>query len=125
MQKGRRPDREGAHRTAFERNRQIVLKTQNVCGICGKEIDPAFKYPHPLSKTVDHIIPIAKGGHPSDLSNLQAAHRWCNRWKSDKLVASLRKENIYDENSEEKAIDLPLHFDWTNYVPKEKKAESK
>ena len=44
-----------------------------------------LKYPDPMSKTVDHIIPIAKGGHPSDLSNLQLAHRCCNRQKSDKL----------------------------------------
>ena len=124
MTKQRRPDREGPHRKAFERNRQIVLKTQNICGICGKEIDPAYKFPHPLSKTVDHIIPVAKGGHPSDLSNLQAAHRWCNRWKSDKLVASLRKEKIFeeDENGENK-IDLPQHFDWVNYVPGNEKQE--
>lgn len=118
MPKKRRPDREGEHRTAFERNRKIVLATQNVCGICGQEIDPVFKYPHPLSKTVDHIIPVAKGGHPSDLANLQAAHRWCNRQKSDKLMMSIRKENIYDENEEEKKIDLPLHFDWISYEPK-------
>ena len=122
MPKSRRADREGTHRTAFERNRKIVMQTQNVCGICGQEIDPAYKYPHPLSKTVDHIIPIAKGGHPSDLSNLQAAHRWCNRQKSDKLMASLRKSKIFDEDGNgEKKIDLPLHFDWVNYVPEDPK----
>jgi len=114
--KQRRPDREGSYRTAFEKNRQIVLKTQNICGICGKEIDPRFKYPHPLSPTVDHIVPVSKGGHPSDLSNLQAAHRWCNRWKSDRLVASQRKENIFEENEKEnKKIDLPQHYDWSTY----------
>ena len=112
-----RPDREGQHRTAFEKNRKIVLATQNVCGICGREIDPGYKFPHPLSKTVDHIIPVAKGGHPSELLNLQAAHRWCNRWKSDRLIASLRKENIFDENEKEKKVDLPQHFDWVNYEP--------
>ena len=44
-----------------------------------------LKYPDPMSKTVDHIIPIAKGGHPSDLANLQLAHRWCNRQKGAKM----------------------------------------
>lgn len=119
MPKELRADRQGAHRTTFERNRMIVLKTQNICGICGQEIDPAYKYPHPLSKTVDHIIPIAKGGHPSDLSNLQAAHRWCNRWKSDKLIASIRKDHLYDDSEAETVIDLPLHFDWQNYIPED------
>ena len=120
MAQKRRADRTGSARTAFEKNRKIVLATQNICGICGKEVDRSFKYPHPLSATVDHVIPIAKGGHPSDLSNLQLAHRCCNRWKSDKLVVSRMKEILKDENeSEEKIIDLPQHFDWVNYKPKE------
>ena len=96
MASGKRPDRIGEHRTAFERNRKIILSTQNVCGICGKEIDPSFKYPHPLSATVDHIVPVAKGGHPSALSNLQAAHRWCNMWKKDKLMEGLRLQDKAD-----------------------------
>lgn len=115
----RRADRVGAHRTAFEKNRLIILATQNVCGICGREIDPSFKYPHPLSATVDHIIPVAKGGHPSELSNLQAAHRCCNRWKSDRLVASRMKGVLQDEDENaEKIINLPQHYDWASYRPK-------
>ena len=119
----RRTDRIGTHRTAFEKNRQIILQTQNVCGICGREIDPSFKYPHPLSATVDHIIPVSKGGHPSELSNLQAAHRCCNRWKSDKMVNSRMKDILLDEDeNKEKIIDLPQHCDWANYRPKTEKA---
>ena len=118
--KQRRADRTGAHRTAFDQNRKIVLATQNVCGICGREIDPSFKYPHPLSATVDHIVPVAKGGHPSALENLQAAHRCCNRWKSDRLVVSRMKDVLADENeNEEKIINLPQHFDWSEYRPNE------
>lgn len=111
----RRADHVGAHRTAFEKNRKIILATQNVCGICGREIDPAYKYPHPLSPTVDHIVPIGKGGHPSDISNLQAAHRWCNRWKSDRVGATLRRESKKENEKENNLIDLPLHYKWENY----------
>lgn len=123
--KQRRPDREGEHRTAFEKNRKIVLATQNICGICGREIDPAFKYPHPLSPTVDHIIPVALGGHPSELSNLQAAHRCCNRWKGTRLVVSRMKDVLKDEDeNQEKIIDLPQHYDWANYRPKKTEKSS-
>lgn len=82
-----RIDRRGEHKTALKKNKQIVLATQDVCGICGAPVDKTLKAPDPLSPTVDHIIPVAKGGHPSDLQNLQLAHRWCNLHKSDRLFA--------------------------------------
>lgn len=80
-----RPDRNGPHRAQFEANRKIILATQSVCAICGKPVDKTLRYPHPMSPTVDHIIPISRNGHPSDISNLQLAHRCCNRQKSDTL----------------------------------------
>ncbi len=115
--KQRRTDRVGAHRTAFDKNRKIILATQNTCGICGEEIDPRFKFPHPLSKTVDHIIPVAKGGHPSELANLQAAHLWCNRWKSDRLMEGIRKAEHDRELAEEQqaGCNLPQHYPWADY----------
>ena len=86
--KRNRPDKDGTHRGAFEKNKKKIYATQTVCGICGKPVDFSLKYPHPLSPCIDHIIPIAKGGHPSDLDNMQLAHWTCNRQKSDKLIDS-------------------------------------
>lgn len=86
--KRNRPDKDGTHRGAFEKNKKKIYATQTVCGICGKPVDFSLKYPHPLSPCIDHIIPIAKGGHPSDIDNMQLAHWTCNRQKSDKLVES-------------------------------------
>jgi len=80
-----RPDQKGPYSTLYEANRKIVLATQTLCGICGKPVDKTLPASDPMSATVDHIIPIARNGHPSDLSNLQLAHRACNRMKSDKL----------------------------------------
>ncbi len=110
-----RPDRVGQHKTAFEKNKQIIYKTQTVCGICGKPVDFDFKFPHPLSPTVDHIIPVSKGGDPSSLDNLQLAHRWCNRQKSNKVftVGTLREKA--ESNKEVENDDLPLHIDWYSY----------
>lgn len=56
------------------------------CGICLCQIDKAAKYPDLKSASLDHIIPIAKGGsHTYD--NVQAAHFICNSFKSDRLLA--------------------------------------
>ena len=73
-----RPDRSGPHRVAFEKNKNIILKTKNTCGICGLPVDKSLKYPHPLSPVIDHVIPINRNGHPSDIRNLQLAHWQCN-----------------------------------------------
>lgn len=110
-----RPDKKGEHRTAFEKNRQIILKTQSVCGICGQKVDFDYKFPHPLSPTVDHIVPISKGGHPSSLENLQLAHRYCNRMKSDKLFFAGGHRERAEKEKEVKNDELPLHFDWIRY----------
>jgi 5-methylcytosine-specific restriction endonuclease McrA len=113
-----RPDKEGPHRSQFEKNRKRIFATQTVCALCGKPVDFSLKAPHPLSATVDHIIPVAKGGHPSDLANLQLAHRCCNRAKSDKLASP-------KEAGGQQVISnrvLPATFDWCAHPPRELKA---
>ena len=105
-----RLDRDGSHQSQFNINKKKIYATQDVCGICGKPVDFELKYPHPYAKCIDHIIPIAKGGHPSDISNLQLAHWVCNRQKSDKLFSK--------KGQPVKAItnrDLPQSLDWGNY----------
>ena len=108
--------RYGEHRTTFEKNRRRIMATETVCGICGQPVDFNLKPPHPLSPTVDHIIPIAKGGHPSDISNLQLAHWICNREKSDKMLGTGKKY----QKAEPKTIsnrELPQTMDWRTYRP--------
>ena len=90
MKKG--ADRLGAHRRRYWANRKRVLMSESVCAICGRPVDMSLKAPDPMSPTVDHIIPVNKGGHPSDINNLQLAHWICNRMKSDKLIDSAKIE---------------------------------
>lgn len=108
-----RKDELGEHRTVLDRNRKKIYATQTVCGICGKPVDFSLRYPDPLSKTVDHIIPINRGGHPSDLSNLQLAHLACNLAKSDSLQGAQPSagENIISNRN------LPQSCDWGKYRP--------
>lgn len=109
-----RPDQSGTHRVVFEKNKKRIYATQSVCGICGRPVDKTLKYPHPLSPCIDHIVPIAKGGHPSDMDNLQLAHWTCNRQKSDKLITvrgmtAEKKDEVLSNRL------LPQSMDWTAY----------
>ena len=108
-----RADRQGPHRSAFDKNKKRILMTQDVCGICGKPVNKNLKYPDPMSPVIDHIIPINKGGHPSAIENLQLAHWSCNRQKSDKLYK--------DKDTKPKVIgnrNLPQSMDWMKYKSK-------
>ena len=108
-----RPDRDGAHRGQFEKNKKKIYATQTVCGICGRPVDFSLKYPDPLSPCIDHIIPVAKGGHPSDLQNLQLAHWTCNRQKSDKILKD--SGLVTSEGGVTSNRILPQTIDWKNY----------
>lgn len=106
-----RPDRKGSHRGSYEKNRRRIFATQNTCGICGKPVDFSLKTPDPLSACIDHIVPVAKGGHPSDIDNLQLAHWTCNRQKSDKLFRNqeIKKPKVIGNRN------LPQSRDWSTY----------
>lgn len=57
------------------------------CGICDTGIPIVVRHPHPLSASVDHIIPISHEACPGHVwTNVQASH----------LVCNLRKLNKYD-----------------------------
>ncbi len=59
-------------------NWEIFVRDNWICHICGKHI-PRKKWPHPLSPTIDHLIPVngpEKGAHTR--LNVRAAHFKCN-----------------------------------------------
>ena len=61
------------------------------CAICGLMCIYGDDPNAPLYPTIDHIIPIAKGGgHTWD--NVQVAHRQCNcSWKRDRILNAARQ----------------------------------
>jgi 5-methylcytosine-specific restriction endonuclease McrA len=63
---------------------EVVRVYGNTCAICNEPIDLTLKRTSSRGLTVDHWIPLSKGGS-DDMSNLRPAHWNCNRKKSDKL----------------------------------------
>ena len=57
--------------------RDIYDRDRWVCGICNGKVDKRLKYPHPMSASLDHILPIAEGGAHTK-ANVQLAHLSCN-----------------------------------------------
>lgn len=70
----------------------IFERDEWVCGICSEPVDRSLKYPDPKSASLDHIVPLSKGGgHTMD--NVQLAHFGCNCRKHDKLPGELVAAN--------------------------------
>ena len=59
------------------------------CQLCGKALKRDAVVPHPKAPTLDHIIPLSKGG-THEYANVQAAHFICNSIKSDGGTDQLR-----------------------------------
>ena len=54
------------------------------CGLCSKPIDPTLKWPDSGFASIDHIIPLSRGGL-HERANVQAAHLGCNCAKNNRL----------------------------------------
>ena len=59
-----------------------------ICKAFGRSgyIDYSLPAGHPFSFEVDELVPVSHGGSPTSRSNVDAAHRCCNQWRSNKSV---------------------------------------
>lgn len=63
---------------------EIIDRDGGRCWICGVPINLEYKHPHPQSFTLDHIVPLDKGGSNTS-KNIAAAHKICNEYKTNYL----------------------------------------
>jgi 5-methylcytosine-specific restriction endonuclease McrA len=66
----------------------LVAAYGAVCYLCSEPVDLDIPRTSRMGATVDHIVPLAKGGS-DEFENLQLAHWICNNRKSDKLIEGL------------------------------------
>lgn len=54
-----------------------------VCRFDDREIWFGVRRNHPRSRSLDHIVPLSEGGHPTARWNLRPAHFGCNSAKTN------------------------------------------
>lgn len=55
-----------------------------ICGLCGESVDRSLSWPHPQSASLDHVLPLSRGG-PHSKANSQLAHLSCNVIKGARI----------------------------------------
>lgn len=53
------------------------------CGICRKRVDNSIPWPNPLSPSLDHIVPLSRGGDHT-YANSRISHLVCNMQRSNR-----------------------------------------
>jgi len=57
--------------------REVFERDGWVCGICQLPVDPELSYPDPESASLDHVVPLSKGGKHTR-ANSRCSHLSCN-----------------------------------------------
>lgn len=83
----RRARMNGAHNGDKVLITDLVARDGSNCSWCGHDIDLALEYPDPMSRSIDHVHPLSRGGaHTMD--NTQLLHLECNTIKGATVAAS-------------------------------------
>lgn len=72
----RRARRKGAMVESFQ-SEEVYERDGWICGLCLEPVDRELRWPDPMSASLDHVIPLSKGGEHSR-ANTQLAHLDCN-----------------------------------------------
>jgi 5-methylcytosine-specific restriction endonuclease McrA len=62
---------------------KIAARDHWVCQLCKRKVDRMLFWPHPKSPSIDHVIPLTKGGM-HEPANVQLAHLVCNTAKGNR-----------------------------------------
>lgn len=63
---------------------EVFDKCLWVCALCGEPVEKDLIYTDPMSASLDHIVPLSKGGVHS-FDNCQLAHLSCNKKKWNRI----------------------------------------
>lgn len=68
---------------------EIFNRDNWICQLCHKKVNKRLKWPHPLSASLDHIIPLSLNG-THERKNVQLAHLSCNLKAHTRGIKQLR-----------------------------------
>lgn len=63
----------------------ILLRDGTDCWLCHLPIDLTLAWPHRDSKSVDHVVPLSRGG-AHEPNNCRLAHMGCNASKGNRIT---------------------------------------
>jgi hypothetical protein len=63
---------------------KLIKRDKGRCALCGKKVNIKVHSNHEYYPSIDHILPVSKGGTHT-WHNVQLAHRRCNTLKKDNL----------------------------------------
>ena len=66
-----------SHEKRDRRRKMLIARDGLACGICGEPMTEA-------TVTIDHIVPVSKGGS-HEMANLRLAHKRCNGTRGNDL----------------------------------------
>lgn len=81
-----------SHRAYRKKRARALSGTDLICAGCGEPINKDFRFPHPLSATADHVLPVAAGGH--NLGELQPMHKVCNERKGKRTTPDQESRHV-------------------------------
>jgi hypothetical protein len=65
----------------------------DICHLCRTPVDITVSVPDPRAPTIDHVLPLSRGGG-DDLTNVDIAHFACNRRKGAKIESALWTDDV-------------------------------
>jgi hypothetical protein len=59
----------------YRRLQAQVFAEETLCWLCGGWVDPSLPPNHDMARSVDHVVPLGRGGNLLDRRNARLAHR--------------------------------------------------
>ena len=90
---------------ARERRRWERATQPPLCWRCGLEIDMSARHPDPGTFTLDHVVPLARGGDLVDPLNVAPCHLSCNSSRGDGRQRRMSKRQQSYQDKPATAVD--------------------
>lgn len=81
--KRRRARHLGARTAERFTDREIFERDRWICQICKRKVNKKLRFPHPMSASLDHVVPLVEGGQHTR-ANTRLAHFRCNCARRDR-----------------------------------------